>query len=52
MKTYDRKDEFLTMGDDFHDIFSLGDDIGTCLFIKVHLKLKDESPFFVQPYPP
>ena len=32
-------------------MFSLRDKIGTCLFIEVHLKLKDETPFFVRPYP-
>ena len=26
-------------------------EIGRCPFIKVHLKLKDETPFFVSPYP-
>ena len=36
--------------DDFHDVFSLRDEIGTCPFIEVHLKLKDETPFFVRPY--
>ena len=45
------KEEFLTKTDDFHDVFSLRDKIGTCSFIEVHLKLKDENPFFVQPYP-
>ena len=45
------KDEFLTIAYDFHYIFSLKDEIGTCPFIKVYLKLKDESPFFIQPYP-
>ena len=35
----------------FTDIFSLRDEIGTCPFIEVHLKLKDETPFFVRPYP-
>ena len=45
------KEEFLTKTDDFHNIFSLRDEIGTCPFIEVHLKLKDETPFFVQPYP-
>ena len=24
---------------------------GTCPFVEVHLKLKDETPFFVRPYP-
>ena len=37
------KDEFLTKLDDVHDVFSLRDEIGTCPFIKVHLKLKDET---------
>ena len=45
------KEEFLTKIANFHDIFSLRDEIGTCPFIEVHLKLKDETPFFVQPYP-
>ena len=45
------KEEFLTKTDHFHDIFSLRDEIGICPFIEVHLKLKDETLFFVQPYP-
>ena len=45
------KEEFLAKTDNFHDVFSLRDEIDTCPFIKVHLKLKDETPFFVQPYP-
>ena len=39
------KEEFLTKTDDFLD------EIGTCPFIEVYLKLKDETPFFVHPYP-
>ena len=42
-----RKEEFLTKTDDFHDVFGLRDEIGTCPFIEVHLKLKDETPFFI-----
>ena len=45
------KEEFLAKIDNFHDVFSLRDVIGTCPFIEVHLKLKDETPFFVRPYP-
>ena len=45
------KEEFLTKTNDFHDVFSFRDEIGTCPFFEVHLKLKDETPFFVQPYP-
>ena len=41
------KEEFLAKTDNFHDVFSLRDEIGTCQFIKVHLKLKDKTPFFV-----
>ena len=46
-----QKEEFLTKLDDFHDVFSLRDEIGTCPFIEAHLKLKDETPFFVRRYP-
>ena len=45
------KEEFVTKKDDFHDVFSLRDEIGTCPFIEVHFKLKDKTPFFVHPYP-
>ena len=45
------KEEFLTKSDDFHNVFSLRDEIGTCPFIEVHLKLKDKTSFFVCSYP-
>ena len=45
------KEEFSTNVEQFTDIFSLRDEIGTCPFIEVHLKLKDETPFFVRQYP-
>ena len=45
------KEEFLAKVKEFTDIFSLRDQIGTCPFIEVHLKVKDETPFFVRPYP-
>ena len=41
------KEESLTKTDDFHDVFSLRDEMGTCPFIEIHLKLKDEMSFFV-----
>ena len=44
-------EDFLTNVEQFTDIFSLRDEIGNCPFIEVHLKLKDEMPFFVRPYP-
>ena len=45
------KEEFLINVEQFTNIFSLRDEIGTCPFIEVHLKLKDKTPFFVRPYP-
>ena len=45
------KEEFLTNIEQFTNIFSLRDEIGTCPFIEVHLKLKDETPLFVRLYP-
>ena len=39
------KDKFLAKTNNFHDVFSLRDEIGTCPFIKVHLQLKDKTPF-------
>ena len=45
------KEEFLGKVEEFTDVFSLRDEIGTCPFIEVHLKLKDKTPFFVRPYP-
>ena len=40
-----QKEEFLTKLDDFHNIFSVRDEMGMCPFIEVHLKLKDELHF-------
>ena len=45
------KEEFLKNVEQFTNIFSLRDEIGSCPFIEVHFKLKDETPFFVRPYP-
>ena len=45
------KEEFLTNTEQFTNIFSPRDEIGTCPFIEVHLKLKDETPFYVRPCP-
>ena len=45
------KEEFLEKVEQLTDVFSLRDEIGTCPFTEVHLKLKDETPFFVRPYP-
>ena len=45
------KEELLEKVGQFTDVFSLRNEIGTCPFIEVHLKLKDETLFFVRPYP-
>ena len=45
------KEEFLEKVEQFTDVLSLRDEIGTCPFIEVHLKLKDKTPFFVRLYP-
>ena len=37
------REEFLTKVEQFTDVFSLRDEIGTCPFIEVHLKLKDNT---------
>ena len=45
------KEEFFEKVEQFTDVFSLRDEIDTCPFIEVHLKLNDETPFFVRHYP-
>ena len=45
------KEEFLKKVEQFTDVFSLRDEIGTCPFTEVHLKLKDKTLFFVRPDP-
>ena len=41
------KEDFLAKTDNFHDVFSIRNKIGTCPFIEVDLKLKDKTPFCV-----
>ena len=43
----EENEEFLTKTNDFHDVFSFRDEIGMCPFVEVHLRLIDETPFFV-----
>ena len=35
----------------YRDAFSLRDEIGECQNLKADIKVKDESPFFVRPFP-
>ncbi len=34
----------------YKDAFSLHDEVGVCPYLKVHVEMKDKSPFFVCPY--
>ena len=43
------KEEFLTKIDNFHDVFCLRDEIGTCPFIEVHLNpMREEQKKVIQ----
>ena len=46
-----QKEDFYNIIHQNRDIFSMQDEIGTCPQIQVHLKLCDETPFFIRPYP-
>ena len=35
---------------EYKDVFSLRDEIGTCLNIEVNIEVTDNSPFFIRPY--
>ena len=45
------KEKFLDLLETKRDAFSLRNEIGTCPYFEVCLQLRDETPFFVQPYP-
>ena len=45
------KDEIYEVLLKHREAFSLRDEIGTCPYFEVHLKLRNEEPFFVRPYP-
>ena len=34
----------------YKDVFSLRDEIGTCVNIEVEIDVTDKSPFFIRPY--
>ena len=44
------KDKLLQLIWKYKEAFSIRDEIGTCPFLEVHLKLRDDTPFFVRPY--
>ena len=35
---------------DYKDVFSLRDEIGTCLSIEANIEVTDNSPFVIRPY--
>ena len=47
----EQKENFYNIIHQNRNVFSMQDEIGTCPQIQVHLKLCDETPFFVRPYP-
>ena len=42
--------QVLEMLYDYKEVFSLRDEIGTCLNIEVNIEVTDDSPFFIRPY--
>ena len=42
-----QREDFYKIIYDNRDVFSMRDEIGTCPQIQVHLKLQDETPFFL-----
>ena len=47
----DERKEIMDMLKQKRDAFSLRDEIGTCPYFEVKLQLRDDTPFFVRPYP-
>ena len=43
------KKQVMDMNNKYEDAFSLRDEIGTCLNIKVEIDVTDKSPFFIRP---
>ena len=50
LKEQNKRDELIGILEDYKQAFSLRDEIGTCPYVEVHLKLRDDTPFFVRPY--
>ena len=44
------KEQLIQLMLDNTEAFSIRDEIGTCPFFEVQLKLQDDKPFFVRPY--
>ena len=49
--TSEEKTEVVEMLKQKREAFSLRDEIGTCQYFEVKLQLRDDTPFFVGPYP-
>ena len=44
------KNHVMEMLYEYKDVFSLRDEIGTCLNIEVNIEVTGNSPFFIRPY--
>ena len=44
------KEEFMDMLYRYREAFSMRDEIGTCLNIKIEIDIIDKVPFFIGPY--
>ncbi len=50
VQTPENKKHFQKILLNYKDAFSLRDEVGVCPYIKVHVEMKDKSPFLVRPY--
>ena len=48
--TKEEKKKLMEMLYRYKEVFSLGDEIGTCPNIEVEIDVTDKSPFFIRPY--
>ena len=48
--TKEEKKEVMGMLYKYKEVFSLRDEIGTCLNIEVEIDVTDKYPFFIRPY--
>ena len=46
----EKKKKVMDMIFKYREVFSLRDEIGTCLKIEVEIDITDKSPFFIRPY--
>ena len=49
--TNEGKEDLYKLCEKYRDAFSLRDEIGECTHLDVDIELKDDTPFFIRPYP-